>query len=56
MKPNSNTMPIDLSQMTGSPYPEMAFGTGKFFEGLRHELSLLDKEDLMFAELRTSQI
>ena len=55
MKHNSNAMPIDLSQMPGSPFPEMAFGTGKFFEGLRHELNLLDKEDLMFASFEPAK-
>ena len=39
---------IDFNSLNNTP-PSTAFGTGRFFQGLRGEIDALDKEDLMLS-------
>ena len=44
----TSSQPVDFNPLTNPP-PSNAFGTGRFFHGLRTEIDALDKEDLMLS-------
>lgn len=53
-KPLANTMPIDFNA-AGGPTLSNAWGTGRFYHGLRSEIALLDTEDLMFVSFEAAK-
>ena len=54
-KPTSNTLPIDFNAINNGPTLNMAFGTGRFFQGLRSELKQTEHEDLMLPSFEAAK-
>lgn len=47
-------MPVDLAGLQNPP-PSNAFGSGRFFQGLRSEIESLEKEDLMLSNFEPAK-